>query len=328
MKNITNDSTKRILFFNRDGTIIRPLSNDILPESKKDWEFLENVEQVLLDYLDRDYVLVFVVNIPAIEGSFTTLELQNDVFEEIGKKLNAKIGENFIWFIADSKTSKYYKPSTGSFDELKKKMKINIEESTVIGNTWSDSLFASKINLPFIHASKFFNWYETVTVFVGFPASRKTTYCREFHAFDVRVCIEDIHNSMSQEYRLEWKRLYSSIEEKIITEALKYRLNIVIDRTNLDKRRRKRFLDIVNNFKNSPDSHTDVKNIKIICKHFDIPPDICKERYLKAKDWSPIEKVDIDDFFERMQSEYEKPTIDEGFDQIITLTKDFLLKMF
>ena len=67
--------------------------------------------------------------------------------------------------------------------------------------------------------------------------------------------------------------------------------------------------------------------VKIINKHFNIPFEVCKERYLKAKRWTKIEKIEIEDFFERMRYEFDEPTLDEGFDQIVTLSQDFLLEM-
>ena len=65
MKDKSSNSSKKILFLNRVGTIIRPLSNDVLPEKEDDWEFLDNVEEVLLDYLNREFKLVIAANIPA-----------------------------------------------------------------------------------------------------------------------------------------------------------------------------------------------------------------------------------------------------------------------
>jgi len=312
------------MLFNYVGTLIRPKSNDVLPEEADDWEFLDNVEDLLKEYVEKGYVIVVTANLPGIEKKLISLDVHNAVIDEIGKKLGVKPGKNFFRFIADSKTSPLYKPSVEIYNELKKEINVDIEDSTVIGDTWSDAQFAATINLPFIQANRFFNWSETVTIFVGFPASRKTTYCKEFHGFDVRVCIEDINKSMSQEFKLEWKRLYSSVEEKMILEALRYRLDIVIDRTNLDKKRRRRFLDIVDDFRNSPGA----QEIKIICKHFDIPFEVCKERYLSARDWTQIEKIEIEDFFERMSSEFEKPSLKEGFDRIVVLPKEFLLEMF
>jgi len=327
MKDDSRIPTKKVLFLNRLGTLIRPVSNDILPKDEKDWEFLDNVEEVLAGYLNNDFKLVVAANIPAIGKKLTTLKVQDAICEGIGKKLKAKLGDNFVWYIADSPSSPYYKPSPGVADKLKKEISVDIEESTVIGTTWTDAQFASVINLPFIPANKFFNWSQTFTIFVGFPASRKTTYCKEYHGFDVRVCIEDINKSMSQEFKLEWKRLYTSVEERMITEALRHRLDAIIDRTNLDKKRRRRFVELIYDFKDSPAAPPEAKDIKIVCKHFDMPYKVCMERYLKVKKWTQIEKIEIEDFFERMRIEYEQPSLDEGFDQIVTLSQDFLLEL-
>ena len=92
----------------------------------------------------------------------------------------------------------------------------------------------------------------------------------------------------------------------------------MIDRTNVNKKRRKRVIDIIEKYKKQRETHTHKQEeIKIICKYFKIPIEICKENYKNTKG-IPEEKLwELEDIFDRLESEFEEPTLDEGFDEII-----------
>jgi predicted kinase len=115
-------------------------------------------------------------------------------------------------------------------------------------------------------------------------------------------------------YDKEKKRVYQETEDTIIRTALYDGFNVVIDRTNMDKKRRKRFIDIGK------------KYTEVICYDWGEgnPKDIFKRikspRGIPEKQWSEV--------FDYMCKSYEKPTLAEGFDKIIIPPKRYKFHAF
>lgn len=101
------------------------------------------------------------------------------------------------------------------------------------------------------------------------------------------------------------KSIYRKIEETAIEESLKNGMSVCIDRTNMDRKRRKRFIDIGKKFS------CDIK-----CFDFgagsqaDLHRRLENSRGISGKTWDIV--------FNAMRKSYEKPTLDEGFSEIIT----------
>ena len=112
-------------------------------------------------------------------------------------------------------------------------------------------------------------------------------------------------------------------------DSLSNKLHIVIDRTSVDKKRRRRFIDIANKYKKQKEEQTNKpENIKIVCKYFNLPLDKCKEKYIDSQNIPENKLWEVDEMFDRMESEFEEPSLDEGFDQIIEAPKKFKFHAF
>ncbi len=322
-----NKDEKKVLIVNRDWTLIKPKSGKFSAQDQKDWEFLPNVFDKLQVLLTEGYHIAVSMNQTGIASGYCTLELHEAVNREFVSRCGAQYADQFSFYIADSADSPFLKPGPGVYNDLSAKMSIDTFNSQVVGNTKTDSLTASEIKLPFVHAEQFFNWAPSVTVFCGFPGSGLTTHSHEYHPCDIRACLDDIVRSINPQYHIEWKNIYYDVEEKIICDGLQMGASVVVDRTNLSRKRRKRFIDIVQQFKAQRKSQTNrPEEIKIACKFFDLPLDICKERYKANHVRTERDLWEMEEFFDRMEGEFEPPDISEGFDDVITLDESVLMQ--
>ena len=142
----------------------------------------------------------------------------------------------------------------------------------------------------------------------------------------MKVCIEDIIKSENEDYRIDCKRIYYDIEKKLITDALSNKLNVVIDRTNINAKRRKRFIDIAQQYKKEREQQTQKPmELKIICKYFKMDLETSKNIYRKINNIPEEKSWEVEEIFDRMEMDFEEPALDEGFDEIITvLPEDFI----
>ncbi|MCK4965570.1 AAA family ATPase, partial [bacterium] len=273
---------KKIVFINRDNTMVKSKSGGLFPKDADDLVLLDNVKMIIERMLDDDFHFVITTNQGGIAKGTTTREIQEAICTGVINLFDEKHRERFSFFIGEDSQSPLYKPNREVLQEIAKDGEIDLLSSLVIGDTKSDEDFAKNNNLPFKLANKFFKQPECITVLVGFPSCGKTIYCREFHPFDMRVCIDDIIKSVNADYRIDWKRIYYDIEKKLIVDAISNKLNVVIDRTNIDAKRRKRFIDIAQQYKKEREQQTQKPmELKIICKYFKTELETSKNIYRK-----------------------------------------------
>lgn len=111
------------------------------------------------------------------------------------------------------------------------------------------------------------------------------------------------------------KDIYHAVEIITIATALDHGFDVVIDRTNMDKKTRKRFIDLGKKYTDG-----------IIC--YDYGPggrEGLKRRLenphgIPASQWSQV--------FDVMCDRYEKPVLDEGFSQILFPPEQFTFHAF
>lgn len=148
-----------------------------------------------------------------------------------------------------------------------------------------------------------------LNILVGNVGSGKSTIARKLaHLGNAVVNMDSIQESISGgiygAYDPEKKKIYQKIEDTTIEETLKSGMSVCIDRTNMDKKRRSRFIEIGKKYTN---------NIK--CFDFGCGTDEMLKRRLKdtrgvpEKTWYKV--------FESMRESYEKPDTSEGFSEII-----------
>ena len=151
----------------------------------------------------------------------------------------------------------------------------------------------------------------TCTILVGLPASGKTTYVKETNVGNVQVLSsDDILESIAERLGITYDEAFMDhIKEadKLfwdqLAECANIGYDIIIDRTNLSVKSRKRVIDFVNQYSRQPyDFHA-----KIF-----IATDAVLEARLASRSGKTIPKNVLDS----MKSSYVHPRTTEGFTSV------------
>lgn len=166
--------------------------------------------------------------------------------------------------------------------------------------------------------------YVDLTILVGNVGCGKSRYAqgkaklaKKMNSKVVVVNMDSIQQMISgglyDQYDKDKKEIYWAVEEKIINESLERGFSVIVDRTNMDKKRRKRFIDIGKKY----------WWVKIRCLDWgegsseDLKRRIADPRGIDQDKWLSIWK--------NMRVSYIKPTKEEGF-HFITKPKENIIK--
>ena len=290
---------EKMAMFDFDWTLVKPISNGTFSKSLDDWRWItEKVPEILQKYYDKGYCIVIISNqtrntkmkLQQITNVLSTLPIPSLIavgYEDIDKK-----------------------PNRTMFDIIKKNKKIDMNKSFYVGDAlgrqgdWSDSdkKFAENINIKKIYSPdelfsitddkkiiiEPFNKQEII-VLVGYPGSGKTTIANTFDNKRYMIINGDIFKT----------------SKKMIKESEKYIKNnysIIFDATNPSIEKRKEYIDFANS-----------KNIPIRC--INVETDITTAMFRNNKRDKVIPKITYYVF----RKKYVKPTIEEGFYNVITI---------
>ena len=131
---------------------------------------------------------------------------------------------------------------------------------------------------------------------VGLPGCGKSTFAKSLESsnYVIHSC-DDIRDRYNL-HRLEDEQKVFDILHKEILNDMKENKNIIYDSTNLTRKRRIQFLELIKDF-----------DCEKICYMFIVPVEICKNRNLKIKDYE----------YDIMLNGFNPPLSDEGWDRIL-----------
>tara|TARA_B110000858_G_C17719377_1_gene434527 strand:+ start:16 stop:537 length:522 start_codon:yes stop_codon:yes gene_type:complete len=145
---------KKIAFFDRDGVLNISNINDGYIGFKKDFKWVTGAKRALKYIQNLGYKIIIVTNQSGVARGYFSIKDVNILHKYMRdslKKIDVKIsGIFFCPFHIDGVVSKYKKksnlrkPNNGMFLKVKRKMKIDIENSFMIGDQKTDMKFAKK----------------------------------------------------------------------------------------------------------------------------------------------------------------------------------------
>lgn len=154
-------------------------------------------------------------------------------------------------------------------------------------------------------------------ILIGPPGAGKTTYCRKHMGeLGVRISMDDLQTMMGGgeygNYRSDLKPVYQNVEMTAIQFALSRGFDVWLDRTNMDRERRSRYIKDIRRLS---------LRVWIVAMNFMVfqrPTDdwlyyrrMQDDRDISAKRWKKV--------IEDMLKKYESPEFNEGFDDIVNL---------
>lgn len=147
---------------------------------------------------------------------------------------------------------------------------------------------------------------QTVIVMCGYPGCGKTSYAKTELKDFIRYSMDDIVAMLTQTFYIKMSKVYDKVERDVIRELISLKLDIVIDKTHLTQKSRRKIIGkIVNYARNSGLPRPYIKLIVI-----ETPAEICIERNKALRKVPPGIHI-------KMVKSFEVPTIDEGWDEII-----------
>ncbi len=136
---------------------------------------------------------------------------------------------------------------------------------------------------------------------------------------DVIVNMDSIQQMVSGgeygRYDSTKKEVYHAAENAVVEQALSAGLSVVVDRTNMDRKRRKRFIEIGGKYGADIISYDWGKgSVDALARRIATPRGISEHQWLEVQSF--------------METSYEKPSRDEGFSDIVEAPTNFKFHAF
>lgn len=306
---------ENIYCFDLDWTLIKTKSGKTFPINDEDWEWMyESIPLKLQELYNNDNTIIIFTNQKKNNIKDKCLKIQKEL----------KVPINI--FISNQE-DKYRKPRTGMYEYLKSIYPTKINDIIYYGDAAgrqgdfsdSDILFAYNCNMKFDLPENIFceakkkipnvkkhpliNYISSdyklidfikndknkqAIIMVGPPASGKSTLSNLLGYKILSLDILKTNNKLLKE-------LNNNLNKSVI-----------IDNTNPSKKKRKEYIDILQK-----------NNYNIICVYFDLPEEVYMflNNYRTNKGEKYIPKIAYNIY----NKNFEKPSLDEGFVDIITI---------
>ncbi len=331
------NSNTKVAGFDLDHTIIKPIKGKRFSKTDTDWEFYDNtIVDKLKKYHQLGYQIIIITNQKILKK-----DIDKKYWISKTKKIN-KILKIPLLFVASLKDDNFRKPRTGSWDKfikcdkkysfycgdagglgvrkidnhsLKKdfsdsdlKFSLNVgirfihRDEFIYGKVWNDLKPSYPIIFDSIKKGKYnklsFKEKEMIIV-VGYPGSGKSYFSK---------------NAISPKYMYVNRDTLKTKNKclKKCKEAIINKQSIIIDNTNPSVNSRKIFIDIGKEV-----------GYKIKCINFTTSMDLAYHNNVYRHTINSKNNIVPKIAYNIFKSKYEKPTIEEGFDEIIN--QEFIL---
>ena len=334
-----NHKFNKLACFDLDYTLIKPKSKNKFPKDENDYIFLPNVIDKLKKLYDNKYNIVIFSNQSGKKINEVLIKLKKILFQLLPIKID---------IIISTENDYYRKPHTGMFELYLQLINTNIKQFNDIfycGDAagrkndfaCSDYAFAHNLSLKYfnnINTFKFFtpeaffnnntvpldalcinniknfsNNYQYINIpninqsknqeiilMCGFPGSGKSTI-----ANNLVIQFKNYIKISKDEYKTK--------SLSLIKKSLNNRQSIIIDDTNIDIKTRKQYILLAQE-----------NNINIRCIHVLTDINICKHLNDMRLEISKGEYKKVPEIvYNVLNKKYEKPSEDEGFNNIINI---------
>lgn len=321
----------KIASFDLDGTIIVTLSKKKFPVSHNDWEFFLGAKEKLQSLSQNGYCLIIVSNQAGLRSEIQKTNWMLKL-ETIQQSLNLE-----LLIFCSLTNNEFRKPLPMFFlTETFFPQKIYNDKSEVsfycgdacgrIGDHANTDLkFAQNCGLNFFSPEMLFNkihqvipeivypdinmyintksnfkfepsFFKEIIIMVGYPASGKSTIANSIAStYNYVIANQDTLKTKSNCL-------------KFVRQNLSANKSVVVDNTNRDKKTRNEWISLAKKY-----------NYKVRCILITIKKDLAMHNnvYRNLTEQKYISKI----VYNTYNSQYEEPTLDEGFDSIIYVDK-------
>ena len=136
---------KKAIFLDRDGVLNKPKiikGKSYAPLKVNDFKLYPNVKKLCKKLKNKKYLLIVITNQPDIKRGKISVNSLNAMHKKLYKSINY---DGIYYCSAISKKSKFKKPNVGMFKKAIKEHRIDLPQSYMIGDRYTDIESAKKI---------------------------------------------------------------------------------------------------------------------------------------------------------------------------------------
>jgi len=142
---------RKAVFFDRDGVLNQTFIKNgkpYAPRNIKDFKIFFNAETVLKYLVSLNYLIIVVTNQPDVGNGDIKKDIVIEMHDIIFNSLPVK--EVFVCYHSQDQNCLCRKPKTGMLEEAKKKFNLDIKNSFLVGDRFSDIEAGKKFKLKTI----------------------------------------------------------------------------------------------------------------------------------------------------------------------------------